>query len=152
MGKGRRTHCFCGDLLTFRTSSTVMNPNRRFISCPSRRCKFFEWIDEEDMAGAQSQCTQHRNQTEGCSKHGGDFVRLDESMNAALLKAQERKIDRLNIEIGRMEASVGRLHSDFTLLQQQIGRVESDMKKQKQLQKMILSCVLVVIFAVYWFN
>ncbi|XP_016168279.1 uncharacterized protein LOC107610791 [Arachis ipaensis] len=91
------------------------------------------------MARAQSQCTQHRSQTEGCSKHGGDFVRLDESMNAALLKAQERKIDRLNIEIGRMEASLGRLRSDFTLLQQQIGRVESDMKKQKQLQKMILS-------------
>ncbi|KAL4373420.1 hypothetical protein AHAS_Ahas05G0080000 [Arachis hypogaea] len=129
MGKWRRTHCFCGDLLTLRTSSIVMNPNRRFISCLSRRCKFFEWIDEEDMAGAQSQCTQHRNQMEGCSKHGGDF-------------AQERKIDRLNIEIGRMEASVERLHSDFTLLQQQIDRVESDMKKQKQLQKMILSCVL----------
>ncbi|QHO52132.1 DNA topoisomerase [Arachis hypogaea] len=57
MGKGRRSHCFCGDLLTLRISSTVMNPNRRFISCPSRRCKFFEWFDEEDMAGAQSQCT-----------------------------------------------------------------------------------------------
>ncbi|XLR24170.1 hypothetical protein S83_052070 [Arachis hypogaea] len=131
MGKGRRTHCFCRDLLTLRTSSTVMNPNRRFISYPSRGCKFFEWIDEEDKAGTQSECTQQRNKTQGSSKHARDFVRLDESMNAALIKAQERKIDRLNIEIGRMEASVGRLYSYFTLLQQQIGRMESDMKKQK---------------------
>ncbi|KAL4392147.1 hypothetical protein AHAS_Ahas03G0316000 [Arachis hypogaea] len=51
--KERRVRCFCGDTLILRSSSTSKNLNRRFISCPNRRCKFFEWVDgkEKKLSG-----------------------------------------------------------------------------------------------------
>ncbi|KAL4320840.1 hypothetical protein AHAS_Ahas14G0050700 [Arachis hypogaea] len=65
--KERRSRCFCGDSLILKSSNTPKNPNRRFMSCPSRRCKFFEWVDEEkkvrDACLLSSQ--YHSGQVEG---------------------------------------------------------------------------------------
>ncbi|KAL4299956.1 hypothetical protein AHAS_Ahas17G0152700 [Arachis hypogaea] len=46
--KERRVRCFCGDTLILRSSNTSKNLNRRFISCPNRRYKFFEWVDGKE--------------------------------------------------------------------------------------------------------
>ncbi|KAL4394372.1 hypothetical protein AHAS_Ahas02G0145400 [Arachis hypogaea] len=51
--KERRVRYFCGDILILRSSSTSKNSNRRFISCPNRRYRFFEWVDgkEKKLSG-----------------------------------------------------------------------------------------------------
>lgn len=36
----------CGSVAVERTSHTAANPDRKFLSCPRKNCRFFKWVDE----------------------------------------------------------------------------------------------------------
>ncbi|QHO33528.1 uncharacterized protein DS421_9g259020 [Arachis hypogaea] len=133
--KKRRVHCFCGDTLSLQISGTTKNPNRRFISCPNKRCKFFEWVDE---VGARSNVSAAAAVgvvgTQNSAKLEAEMLKLD---------AQERKIERLNVEIERLiveakeiDACVGRLCDELNILEEQVGRLDDNMKIQYKRMKM----------------
>lgn len=41
-----RFRCECGFSLVLSTSDSVDDPERLYLECPRRACKFFQWIDE----------------------------------------------------------------------------------------------------------
>jgi len=41
-----RFRCQCDKSLVLATSHSVHNPDRLYLKCPKRLCKFFQWIDE----------------------------------------------------------------------------------------------------------
>jgi len=41
-----RFRCQCDKSLVLATSHSVHNPDRLYLKCPRRLCKFFQWIDE----------------------------------------------------------------------------------------------------------
>ncbi|MED6170859.1 hypothetical protein PIB30_035142 [Stylosanthes scabra] len=132
----RRVRCFCEDSLTLRTSGTARNPNRRFMSCPNRRCKFFEWVDKDDKLGSikiQGASRQSSSTLDGVNL--GIRGTMEEH---AILQAQEGnmnrlsvEIERFNVEIRQLDDCVERLCDEFNVVQEQIGRLEDNMKKQK---------------------
>ncbi|MED6123232.1 hypothetical protein PIB30_047265 [Stylosanthes scabra] len=125
----RMIRCFCGKVLTLRTFWTTRNPNRRFISCPNRICKFFEWVDEEDGKLCLMKVQGGTNRQRSI---GGDSGNLGSQQNYGVLEAeisklesQERKIERLsvdieklNMEIVQVDACVGRLCADMNGIQE----------------------------------
>ncbi|MED6114176.1 hypothetical protein PIB30_077730 [Stylosanthes scabra] len=105
MSNQRRVRCFCGESLTLRTSGTTRNPNRRFISCPNRRCKFFELVDKDDKFGSmklQSATGRQRPSTL-------DAVNLGTMEEYAILEAQEGKINRLSVDVERLGVEIRQL-------------------------------------------
>ncbi|KAL4391318.1 hypothetical protein AHAS_Ahas03G0233100 [Arachis hypogaea] len=82
------------------------------MSCPSRRCKFFEWVDEETKGGnvCLLASQSHSDRVEGEIR--------DEN-------AQERRIDRLSVdterlkvEIGEVDGCVGRICVELNSVQE----------------------------------
>ncbi|KAL4306965.1 hypothetical protein AHAS_Ahas16G0231000 [Arachis hypogaea] len=128
--KERRIRCFYGDTLILRSYGISKNPNRIFISCPSRRYKFFEWVDEEKKVGDVCLLAlQH------------PFGQVEGEIRDA--NVQERTIDRLsidteklNVEIGEVDACVGRSCVELNSVQEQLQRLEEKMKKQTKMQMM----------------
>ncbi|MED6124636.1 DNA topoisomerase 3-alpha [Stylosanthes scabra] len=132
----RRVRCFCGEVLTLRTSGITRNPNRRFISCPNRRCKFFEWVDEEDE---KLWSMKVHGGTSRQRSIGGDSGNLGSQQNYDVLEAeisklesQERKMERLSVDIEKLsleivqvDTCVGRLCADMNGVQEQLGRLEA---------------------------
>ncbi|MED6169030.1 hypothetical protein PIB30_017395 [Stylosanthes scabra] len=133
----RRVRCFCGDSLTLRTSGTSRNSNRRFISCPNIRCKFFEWVDKDAKLGSiKIQGTNRQSSSTLDAVNLGIRGTMEEH---AILQAQERKMNslrvdmgRFNVEIRKLDDCVGRLCEEFNVVQEQVGRLEDNMKKQKK--------------------
>ena len=41
-----RFRCECDHSLVLATSHSVNNPDRLYLKCPSRTCKFFQWINQ----------------------------------------------------------------------------------------------------------
>ncbi|MED6136903.1 hypothetical protein PIB30_060066 [Stylosanthes scabra] len=127
--KEKRVQCFCRDALVLRMSGTILNPNRRFISCPNRRCKFFEWIDEgEKVCSTQQSCGSQRIK---CGSQRTD-------PNLALMEAQERKIERLHVEVGRVCVEMARF-------QDQVGKIEKNMQDLKQMKNVTNICIVILI-------
>ncbi|MED6180941.1 hypothetical protein PIB30_014723 [Stylosanthes scabra] len=100
----RRVRCFCGDSLTLRTFGTARNPNRKFISCPNRRCKFFEWVDKDDKLGAikiQDASRQSSSALEAVN------LRIRGTMEEhAIFQAQEEKMNKLRVDIERFNVEI----------------------------------------------
>ncbi|MED6134405.1 hypothetical protein PIB30_036742 [Stylosanthes scabra] len=95
--RGSRVRCFCGEVLTVKTSGTTRNPNRRFISCPNRRCKFFEWIEGED--GTR---TTIRKQ----SSIAGDAGIIGTQHDSSEFEAQERKMERISVDMEKLKVEI----------------------------------------------
>ncbi|XP_072090658.1 uncharacterized protein [Arachis hypogaea] len=140
--KERRSCCFCGDSLILKSSNTPKNPNRRFMSCPSRRCKFFEWVDEEKKV--RDVCLL------SSEYHSG---RVDGEIRGE--NAQERRVDRLSVdterlkmEIGEVDDCVGRLCVELNSVQEELRKLEESMKKQTKMQMMFFCCCVTLIVAV----
>ena len=38
--------CFCYEPLTLRVAQTPKNPGRLFLTCKTRQCRFFQWVNE----------------------------------------------------------------------------------------------------------
>ncbi|XP_020961029.1 uncharacterized protein LOC110263658 [Arachis ipaensis] len=140
--KERRVRCFCGDTLILRSSSTSKNPNRRFISCPNRRCKFFEWVDGKEKKISGEDAVNSSQQVLG---------RVRE------FEAQERKIDRLSVdlerliaEVGEVDAWVGRLCAELSSVEEQFAKMEDSMKKQYKMLVMLGLILGVLIVAVLY--
>ncbi|MED6154014.1 hypothetical protein PIB30_107904, partial [Stylosanthes scabra] len=45
--KEKRIQCFYDEALMIHIYGIVLNPNRIFISCLNRSCKYLKWIDEQ---------------------------------------------------------------------------------------------------------
>ena len=43
----------CNKSLVLATSHSVNNPDRLYLKCPKRTCKYFQWIDEEPRGVAE---------------------------------------------------------------------------------------------------
>ncbi|MED6113558.1 hypothetical protein PIB30_071968, partial [Stylosanthes scabra] len=119
--RGGRVRCFCGEPLTLRTSRMARNPNRRFISCPNRRCKFFEWVDGH--YGTRS-ATRTRSSIGGdagilgTKQHSGGFE--DEIRK---LESQQRKmeissvdIEKLKVDLEQLDACVERMCDELNVV------------------------------------
>ncbi|KAL4344890.1 hypothetical protein AHAS_Ahas11G0223600 [Arachis hypogaea] len=110
--KERRVRCFCENTLILKISGTPKNLNRRIISSLNRRCKFFDWVDEEKKVGNICLLPSQYH-----------FGPVESEIKDA--NAQERRIDRLsvdierlNVEIGEVDACVGRICVKFNSVQE----------------------------------
>ncbi|MED6145288.1 hypothetical protein PIB30_023686 [Stylosanthes scabra] len=158
--KERRVRCFCGDSLILRTSRTIRNPNRRFISCPNRRCKFFESVDGEDNKVTFDQglgATRKEGASTGdvCLKGTKQDLGMFDA-EIGKLEAQERKIEmlsveieRLNVEFGQIENCVGKLCGEINVVQEQLGRLEDNMKKNNKRHFMLFLFFVILILALF---
>ena len=50
--------CQCDHFLVLATSHSVDNPDRLYLKCPSRTCKFFQWINEPPRGLASKSCNE----------------------------------------------------------------------------------------------
>ena len=48
-----RFRCLCNKSLVLATSHSQSNPDRLYLKCPKRNCKFFQWINEYPRGIAQ---------------------------------------------------------------------------------------------------
>ncbi|MED6219170.1 hypothetical protein PIB30_033378 [Stylosanthes scabra] len=129
----RRVRCFCGELLTLRTWDGE-NPNRRFISCPNRRCKFFEWVDGEDGTKCATRKQSSIGGNAGILRTRQDSGGFDVEIRK--LESQERKMERLSVEMVKLkveiiqvDACVGKLCAELNVIQEHLGRLKSNLKK-----------------------
>jgi len=49
-----RFRCLCSKSLVLATSHSQSNPDRLYLKCPKRTCKFFQWIDEYPRGVAEA--------------------------------------------------------------------------------------------------
>ncbi|MED6193510.1 hypothetical protein PIB30_020122 [Stylosanthes scabra] len=131
--KEKMVQCFCGDALILQMSGTALNPNRRFISCPNRSCKYFEWIDEEGNACSNGgNCRSQRMDADG--------EKIEHYV--VLMEAQERKIERLHMEIGRINSGFERACDELVLIKEKVGRLENNISRR------MFSSIVTMIFIV----
>ncbi|MED6162857.1 hypothetical protein PIB30_074382 [Stylosanthes scabra] len=133
--KEKRIQCFCGDALILQMSGTALNPNRGFISCPNRSCKYFEWINKEEKAcSTQQSC--------GSLRMDADTRKIEHYVT--LMEAQERKTERLHMEIGRVDSGFERVYDELVLLKEHVGRLNNNMNQRMFPRSVTMTFVVVL--------
>ena len=56
-----RFRCLCNKSLVLATSHAQSNPDRLYLKCPKRNCKFFQWIDEYPRGIAEATLIHGQN-------------------------------------------------------------------------------------------
>ena len=50
--------CFCNETIVLREARTPKNPGRLFLTCKTRQCKFFHWVDDPWSPSVRSRWAQ----------------------------------------------------------------------------------------------
>ncbi|MED6225571.1 hypothetical protein PIB30_094872, partial [Stylosanthes scabra] len=148
--RGGRVRCFCGEPLTLRTFGTARNPNRMFISCPNRRCKFFEWVDGDYETKSATRTRRSVGSDAGIlgtQQHSGGFEDEIRKLESQKMKMERSSVEikKLKVDLEQLDAGVERMCAELNVVQEHLGRLESNLEKQNKIQLFMLFFFVVLI-------